>query len=234
MLKRVPTVKTNFDRYEFTSSMIKAWREIYGQLPDKKSIAVIYAQWSGETGQGMSCWNFNIGNVKAADVNGSIIEYCVLNNVWEIIGGKKVILPPENPGSWFRSFPTLDDGVRHHFSFLRSKYKIAWSAVEAGDPVEFSKKLREKGYYTASLESYVKSMNWFFDQFMKSNYFEEFLKKETEARLNIKIKENNGNIYIPKNEDIFKVDENYNMDDNSFLKLNWLQKIINFILKMFK
>lgn len=178
MLIRVPTVRTNFSKVDFVKSLIKAWGRTYNVAPTKMQIAVIFAQWALETGSGTYCWNNNVGNVKAVDSPNATIEYCALNGVWEIVNGKKVILSPENPGAWFRSFKTLDEGVEFHMALLRNRrYKIAWSAVEQGDPALFAKLLKQQGYYTAPEADYVRAMNYHFLRFMTDTLFENALQQ---------------------------------------------------------
>lgn len=173
MLKWAPTIKTQFTIFEFTKSLIDVWLKTYNVIPAKEQLGVIIAQWQLETGSGKHCYNYNIGNVKAVDKPNEIVEYCVLNNVWEIINGKRIILSPNDPGSWFRSFPTLADGVAHHFNFLKNnRYKHAWTAVESGNPAAFAHLLKIAGYYTASEADYIKLMNSFFNSYMKSNDYE--------------------------------------------------------------
>jgi hypothetical protein len=173
MLIRVPTVRTNFSKTEFVKSLIKSWFNTYNVIPNKEQMGVLFSQWALETGSGTYCWNNNIGNVKAPQITEETIEYCVLNGVWEIVNGKKVILKPEDPGSWFRSFRTLDLGVEHHMMFLRNKrYRIAWTAVEQGDPALFAKLLKQQGYYTAHESDYVKAMQYHFTRFLNDSIFE--------------------------------------------------------------
>lgn len=173
MLKKMETIKTTCSKSELIKGFVDGWIKQFGKIPSKESIGVLYAQNSLETGGTKYMWNWNIGNVKAVDKPNEIVEYCVLNNVWEIINGKKIILSPNDPGSWFRSFPTLADGVGHHFNFLKNnRYKHAWTAVEAGNPAAFAHLLKVAGYYTASEADYVKLMNSFFNQYMKSNDYE--------------------------------------------------------------
>jgi len=176
MLVRVPTIKTNFTVNDFVRTLIGAWNKLYNSFPNKQQIAVLYSQWGVETGIGKYCWNNNISNIKAVDTPGVVIEYCVLNGAWEIINGKKVFLKPENPGSWFRSFRKLEDGMEFYLNFLRNKrYKIAWTAVEQGDYRLFAKLLRQQGYYTASEAAYANAMSYHFNKFMKDNIFENEL-----------------------------------------------------------
>ena len=171
----VDTVQTTYTQQQLTKSFIEAWFVLYNEAPQKSSIAVLWAQNALETGQAAFMWNNNIGNVKfvanAADTPD--IEYCMLKNVWEVINGQKVYFQPPDPATWFRSFRTLKDGVAFQFDFLKNKrYKSAWTAVEAGDPADFSHKLRLQGYYTAPEADYTRAVVGYFNSFMNSSSFE--------------------------------------------------------------
>lgn len=173
MLKKVPTVKTSCNTADFVKSCIKAWFKLYKTPPLKNQIAVIYAQNALETGNtyNMYCWN--IGNIKAADTTGQTIEYCALNGVWEIINGKKVVLTPDDPGSWFRAFETLDDGIDFYIDFIKNhRYKTAWTAIESGDPAAFGHYLKLAGYYTAPEADYVNGLKYNFNVFMNGKTFD--------------------------------------------------------------
>lgn len=182
-LKRVPTVRTFVTEEELIKGFVDGWVKSFNKLPSKESIGVLYAQNSLETGGTKYMWNYNIGNVKAKDIPGQTVEYCVLNNTWEIINGKRVILSPESPGSWFLAFRTLADGVAHHFSFLKNtRYSKAWAEVEAGNPAKFASKLKQLGYYTASEADYIKLMNYYFNKYMKSNHYENAIKANEKVK----------------------------------------------------
>jgi len=176
--KLVPTVRTQYTKPQLIQGFIEGWVQIYGQLPRKESIAIIYAQNAIETGGTAAMWNNNIGNIKYVPSSepdrdlGS--EYIMLKNVWEIVNGKKVIFQPPHPATWFRSFRTLADGIAYHYDFLRNRprYKPAWGAVEIGDPALFSHLLRKGGYYTAPEAAYTKAVVAYFDRFMKDNTFD--------------------------------------------------------------
>lgn len=176
----VPTIKTQFSHQDLVKSLILVWRKLYGEIPNKKQIGVIFAQWSIETGQGKYCWNNNIGNVKYTPSKNTSEDdnkqYMMLNNVWEIIDGKKVIYQPPHAATWFRSFPSLDEGVEFHINFLKNKrYKTAWKAVEEGDPAKFAHLLKESNYYTAPESDYIKNMNFYFNRFMKDQMFDQVI-----------------------------------------------------------
>ena len=200
----VPTVKTTYNLNQLIKGLVEGWFKKFGQLPKKESIGVLYAQNAIETGGTVSMWNNNIGNVKFQASknpdNDNGIEYMMLSNVWEIINGKKVIFQPPHPATWFRSFPTLGDGVAHHLDFLRNhRYKKAWTAVEAGDPTQFAHLLKVAGYYTAPEADYVNAMNIYFKRFMKDTTFDKVV---TDLQPKLSVNSETGELTINGNLDL--------------------------------
>jgi len=177
MLKRVPAIKTKFTKNDYIKSVTIAWKNKFGSFPKKEQIGVLYSQWGVETGEGQSCWNFNLGNIKAIDDPNKTIEYCALTGVWEIINGTRVVLDPENPGAWFRSFENIEEGAFFYLEKLTNRFKSAWSAVESGNPAAFAHLLKLAYYYTASEADYVKLMNFYFNKYMNDNTFENTIKE---------------------------------------------------------
>ncbi len=180
--KNVATVRTSYNSAQMIEGFILGWKQQFNEIPKKESIGVLYAQNALETGSTTSMWNNNIGNVKfvpsknPSDDDGK--EYMMLANTWEIINGQKVIFQPPNPATWFRSFPTLQDGIAHHIDFLKNhRYAKAWSAVEAGDPAQFAHLLKMAGYYTAPESDYVNAMNAYYKKFMKDQTYEQVVAK---------------------------------------------------------
>lgn len=176
--KLVPTVRTTYTKSQVVAGFVDGWTKQFGKIPTKESIGVLYAQNALETGGTAAMWNNNIGNVKfvpsANPENDNDIEYMMLANVWEIVNGQKIIFQPPHQATWFRSFPTLGDGVSQHFNFLKNhRYKTAWTAVESGNPAAFAHLLKIAGYYTASEADYVRLMNVYFNQYMKSGDYEK-------------------------------------------------------------
>lgn len=174
----VQTIKTSYNNEEMIKGFIKGWIKEFGTLPKKESIAVIWSQNALETGSTTSMWNNNVGNVKFVPNKNPELDngktYMMLNNVWEIINGKKIIFQPPHPATWFLAFPSLEDGVAFHLNFLRNKrYKASWIAVDEGDPVKFAHLLKVAKYYTASESEYIKAMNFYFKKFMKDPTFEK-------------------------------------------------------------
>jgi flagellum-specific peptidoglycan hydrolase FlgJ len=196
----VPAIKTIYTSQQMIRGFIEGWQQHFNALPKKESVAVLWAQNAIETGSTTSMWNNNIGNVKfvasanPADDDGK--EYMMLNNVWEIINGQKVIYQPPHTATWFRSFKTLADGVAFHMDFLKNRrYKTAWTAVEAGDPAQFAHLLKVARYYTDTEENYARNMNYYFNKFMKDTTFEIVVKELSEPKLIIT---KDGQVIIPE------------------------------------
>lgn len=173
MFNLVPTVQTTYSQLELCKGLIKVWYSEFNTVPSKASVGVILAQNAIETG-GKYFWNNNLGNVKVGqDDPNNIIDYCMLRNVWEIENGKKVVYQPPARQTWFRSFPTLEDGIKFHLQLLRNnRYKVAWPAVESGDVALFARLLRQQGYYTASEKDYINGMMVHFNSYKTSGNYE--------------------------------------------------------------
>lgn len=186
--KCVPAVKTTYNGQQVIQAFVRAWFKAFSEIPKKESIGVLYSQNCLETGGTVSMWNNNVGNVKFVpsknqdDDNEK--EYMMLTNVWEIIKGEKKYYNPPDPATWFRSFPTLEDGITEHLDFLKNhKYKSAWTAVESGNPAAFAHLLKLGYYYTAPEADYVKGMNYFFNKYMQDQTYERTVKELTKPTI---------------------------------------------------
>lgn len=178
-----PTIRTVASTKDYARAAIVAWRFLYrGQLPTKEQVGVLYAQWMVETG-GKHCWNWNIGNVKVtqAQVDAGV-PWFDLPGTWEIIDGRRVVLPEGHPGRRFRAYASLDAGMSEHLAFLRNKrYAPSWPFVEKGDPDGFARALKAQGYYTAPADQYAAIMVGAHKQWMRSDAFEKALAEVVEA-----------------------------------------------------
>lgn len=220
--KLVNAVRTPCSEFEMVSAFVGAWRRLTGQSPSKESIGVLFAQNALETGNTKSLWNYNIGNVKfvpsknPADDDNK--EYMQLENVWEIINNKKVIFNPPHPATWFKSFSTLEDGVLYHIDFLKNtRFKKSWTAVESGDPELFAKLLKSQGYYTGSVDDYIRNMKYYFEKYMNNDWY-EYAMKRYEETITEKII-----TFVPeKKEDLSPIEPE--------VKLTWFDQL----LKLFK
>ena len=175
----VPTVRTTYSEYDFVKALIQGWIANEGSPPTQEQVGVLWAQNALETGQSYSMWNNDIANVKYTAAAGDV-DYCMLDNVWEIVNGQKVVFQPPSPVTWFRSFPTLADGITFQINFLQNhRYKTAWTAVQSGNPAAFAHLLKLAGYYTAPEAQYVAAINSYFNRFMKDTTFAKALAEVT-------------------------------------------------------
>jgi hypothetical protein len=172
-MSQVPLHRTPIAMSDYARALLRAWRLETGALPTKQAAGVLWAQYMIETG-GSACWCFNLGNVKvtAAQVAAGV-PWFDLPGTWEIVGGKRVVLPEGDPGRRFRAYASLADAMVEHLRFLRNKrYKPAWPAVEAGDVMGFARMLKAAGYFTASAEDYGGGMMWHYRRWLSSTVYE--------------------------------------------------------------
>ncbi len=134
------------------------------------------------------CHNFNLGNVKSRAGDGYDYQFYACNEILEKAGaerlheadpehakisstrsdGKCIIwFYPNHPGCRFRAFQTLLAGATDYIALLSKRFDKAWPAVDAGDPVEFSRLLRSQGYFTADLAGYTMQIASIFKTFSK-------------------------------------------------------------------
>lgn len=226
----VPTTRTTCTDQELCKAFILAWQDTFNNTPSKASIGVIVAQHDLETGSGNSCWNWNLGNIKYVSANGNV-DYCALNGVWEIVNGVKVMLKSTDPGSWFRSFPTLKEGIVFYIDFINGKrYKSCWSAVVSGNPAAFAHLLKLAGYYTAPESDYVNAINSYFNKFMKATSFEAAL-AEVQA-VSVPVVESSPPVeIIPESTDVEPLKNS--VPPSVVQNTNFLQTIFNTIKKLF-
>jgi len=172
-MPQVPLKRTPIAMSDFARGLLRAWRAELGDLPSKQASGVLWAQYMIETG-GAACWNWNIGNVKVTPAQVAAgVDWFDLPGTWEIINGVRTTLVAGDPGRRFRAYTSLDDAMVEHLKFLRNRrYKVAWPAVEAGDVMDFARRLKAAGYFTASAEDYGGGMMWHYRRWLGSTVYE--------------------------------------------------------------
>lgn len=182
MPKPMAVVKTPISMRDFALAMIRVLRA-NGITPSKEACGVFWAQYALETGAGGYCWNHNLFNHKVtAGMANAGVPYVMLANTWEIENGKKVTYQPPHPATWFRAFASFEAAMSHHIGVIQNgRYASSWPAVLAGDPELYARKIRERGYYTATLESYVTLMRAKFDPWMRSDAYDQAIAEVIEA-----------------------------------------------------
>ena len=132
-----------------------AWRRLLGNEPTRANLLVLLSHWAFETAFGRACHRYNLGNIKHRDGDGR--DY-VMFRCSEVVGGRQIWYDPPHPATWFRAYASLGDGVLDYLVLLRGQFGYAWPAVEAGDPADFSHRLKTRGYYTADEAVYTAGM----------------------------------------------------------------------------
>lgn len=199
----IPNKLTPLPETEFILTAAQAWKKFYGHGPEVKQLACCLAQMILEVGRsktadgyiwGKRCHNYNMGNIKSRDGDGSTWQYydcgeeVSLAKAQELIkkdpklvsikkqyawsnGSQRAsiwILAP-HPWTRFRAFETAEEGLLDYISFLvteRDRYLTAWNqGVMKGDPVTFSLELGKAGYYTADPQRYTKTVVALFTEF---------------------------------------------------------------------
>lgn len=159
-----PVTRTTFSTQDYADAVRSADPSLA-----REQAGVLWAQYALETGRGKACWNSNIGNVKVTPAQVAAgIDYFMLPDTSEYIGGRLVIFQPPHEQTWFRHFGSLGEAMAHHIVFLRDRrYKPAWPAVLSGDPETFARTLKQLGYYTGSADIYASSMAYFHAEWMR-------------------------------------------------------------------
>lgn len=148
-MTKLAAVRTPLDAEAVRAALTSAWTSQFGDEPASDSVTVLLAQIALETGL-TSCVAFNVGNAKAAPGQ----DFCEFDTD-EFIDGRRIHLTAGQPGTQFRAFATLDDGIAAYLPMMRRHFAHAWPAVLAGDPYQFAVLLKEANYYTAPVGAYA-------------------------------------------------------------------------------
>lgn len=171
-----PTVKTTPTQAEFFSGIIAAWFKLFNNIPNKDVVCIIYAKFGLETGYGKSAYNYNFGNIKKFPNDSHTSGYMFLSNVWEIENGKKVIYQPPHPQCTFRSYNSISDGLEGYLTLISSKhYAKSWDALLTGNPIKYVTALKNNGYFTGDLTTYINSVSSIYNSVMKKDIYEKAL-----------------------------------------------------------
>jgi hypothetical protein len=164
------------------NALTAAWKKLFGDEPAKESIAVLVSQWALETGWGKTCWNWNLGNIKAHPTDGLDHTYypcwevltranahtvaanpgqrkdgkpgpdVLIASEDEVQGTAVVWFYPDHDGCRFRAFRSLEAGAEEYLKVLFHRYRRAWASVLIGNPSGFAAALKTLEYFTAPLD----------------------------------------------------------------------------------
>lgn len=163
---RVKRVRTTVSEPEMVQAIIRGWQQLVGTTPTKEQVSIILSQNALETANRKKMWNYNIGNI-TTDGKGVFNYFNDLPTQEQIEHGKW-----EEKYLKYRAYPDLQSGVNDYLKLLKTRYTKAWSSIIKHDPVNFSKSLKERGYYTANEAPYTKALSALYKKFNKSNSYE--------------------------------------------------------------
>lgn len=147
-----------------------AYLGVFGREIRLGPLAILLAHSALETGRWKAgLWNWNLGNIKASqaycDKPGNYHQYYRLNELLKQPDGsyKYVWFDPPHPQTRMRAYLSATEGAGEKVRFLMTasnpakgnRYQKAADAIEADDPIGFSKELKAAGYYTANEGPYT-------------------------------------------------------------------------------
>lgn len=185
----VPPKRTRITSQEMTEALRKSLSDDW-TVPDAHTLLVLVAMSAHETGEWMSCWNYNLGNVKASPTWGG--NYTCLDNVWEVLKGKERwfsprgeiagrnggligeewSVPPGHPQTRFRAYQSLEYGVAGFAMKMSGMYRPALEVLcEGGTSDAFVAELKALKYFTGDLVKYQASVRRFYRDFSSGEHF---------------------------------------------------------------
>lgn len=179
----IEPVSVTFSENEAAYYLREAWKNIYGEYPQDKSLAILWSQTALETGRfKVQFMNYNYGNIKKRHAGNRVDKlgrvthrynddgrFYTMFGCSEVINGKEIWFDPPAIETHFRAYKTAIEGAEDYIKLVsqRSRYVKAWQALLAGDPVQYVKELRAGGYFTASLDRYTKTVVSLTNEFLR-------------------------------------------------------------------
>ena len=175
-----PTIVKKLSEAEATYGLREAWKKIYGNYPNNKQLALLWAQSCLETGRWKVIRNYNFGNIKKkfanpkykiTDDGHKFTMFATGENLWNNTTKKTEWhwFEPPHLQTAFRAYGSLVAGAEDYIRFVSQKkrYVKAWAEVLKGDPKAYSHELKVAGYYTAPEELYTKGVVRLTEEFLK-------------------------------------------------------------------
>jgi hypothetical protein len=154
-MTQVPAVRTPFSPDALVAGLEAAYVAQLGHEPRHETLAVLCAHVALETANGDRCFDWDIGNFKAAP--GADFQ---VFHTWEVVNGERVEMDCA-----FAAFSSLESGCEAYLHAMYTRWPLAWTAAVHGDPVAFAQGLKDQKpypYYTAPVADYIANMRrWF-------------------------------------------------------------------------
>ncbi len=145
----VAAQRTPVSQADLRSAIGRAYQTVNGHAASSKTLDMLTAQASLETGRGAQMYNYNFGGIKGAGPSGQTAHY----NTREVINGQSVHLQ-----QGFRAYPSLDQGAVDYVTLMQTRFSSAMPAAERGDINGFASALKSSGYYTAPESEYASAL----------------------------------------------------------------------------
>jgi hypothetical protein len=145
-VRDVEAHRTPASMADIRASLSRALESATGRRPNGRTVDVLAAQVSLETGRGGAMYNFNFGGIKGASPGGETANYMTR----EVIGGRDLHLQ-----QGFRAYGSLDEGARDYVAVLRARFPQAYAQAVAGNVDGFAHALKQSHYYTAAESEYT-------------------------------------------------------------------------------
>lgn len=172
---------------EAASHLRNALRAEVGAPVSKEVLALALAKTALETGRWQKMFLFCWGNIKADITTYPGMYQCYPCN--EVLGGKVVWFsprgrlsgkgghvvaepyddPPGHPQTRFRAYANATDGAYEYVAFQAKikRYAVAWQCLLAGSVEGYVRALSAAGYFTAPVESYLKTTAALHSEFLR-------------------------------------------------------------------
>lgn len=146
----VAATRTELTSEQASTALRDAWEAHFGEAPREETVAVLTAQWSHETGNGHSMYNFNFGGIKGTGPSGLTVS----QRTKEGWGANETTIRDN-----FRAYKSAEEGASDYLSLLRRRYAGALKAAHQGDPAGFVRGLKKGGYFTGNEGAYIRSVS---------------------------------------------------------------------------
>lgn len=137
--------KTPLSGQQAADALSRGYRDLYGQPPSKRTLAVLVGQWAMETGSGKSMYNHNFGGIKGTGPTG----LSVAMRTREGHGESEVTIRDK-----FRAYESPAEGAKDYLSLLERRFPQAMSQARNGNAAGFVHALKQGGYFTGSEDAY--------------------------------------------------------------------------------
>jgi hypothetical protein len=145
----VPVVRTKLSAGQAQEALRTAWKNVTGEAPSDKTLALVTAQWAHETANGASMYNYNFAGIKGAGPEG----LSVAQHTREGYGATERRIVDN-----FRAYRSAEDGATDYVQLLNKRFPEAVEGARQGDPNAFVHGLKSRGYFTGHEGAYLNSV----------------------------------------------------------------------------